>query len=35
MILDAIQHPALIFLVVVGLVWLRHKIFRTRGVWPE
>lgn len=35
MILDAIQHPALIFLVVVSLIWLRHKIFRTRGVWPE
>jgi hypothetical protein len=35
MILDTIQHPAIIFLFVVGVLWLRHKILRTRGVWPD
>ena len=31
--LDSIQHPALIFLIVVSLVWLCHRFFRTRSTW--
>ena len=32
--LDAIRHPALIFLVIAGLLWLGRRLLRAGGAWP-